>query len=133
MKISNILTILAIAAVAFNVAQAHAESCEGGTLQTGDNGHVFCQSNNSMNWWSAYAWCEAQGRHLATMYEISPIWDGSTGDGKCGLSSFPNGDYNWSATAAGTQYVYVCSKQYIPDIGTTVTTRNASRCRALCY
>lgn len=126
----KILTILTIAAVAFNIAQAHAESCEGGTLQTGDNGHVYCQSNNTMNWWSAYTWCEAQGRHLATMYEMCPEWDGSTGDGKnCNLNTFSNNVCNWSSTALNTDKAfYVCSKKDISSYG-----RNTSYQDALCY
>ncbi len=72
----KLLTILAIAALAFNIAQAQAETCESGKLVTGNNGHVYCQSNREMNWWSAYTWCETQGRHLATMYELCPDWDG---------------------------------------------------------
>lgn len=130
---TKLLTLAAITVGILAINSAHAESCEGGTLRTGDNGHVFCQSNNDMNWWSAYAWCEAQGRHLTTMYEISPTWDGSTGINKCDLSSFPSGAWNWTATAAGTQYAFLCGRTDIPNIGTTDTNRNLSRCRALCY
>ena len=126
----KLLTILAIAAIAFNIAQAQAESCEGGTLQTGDNGHVYCQSNREMNWWSAYTWCEAQGRHLATMYEVCPEWDGSTGDGNnCNLNSFSNNSYNWSATARNTDEAFWLDRD---TIGSTSRNQLYYR-RALCY
>ena len=129
MKILNILTILTITAIAFNIAQAQAESCEGGTLQTGDNGHVFCQSNNNMNWWSAYTWCEAQGRHLATMYEMCPEWDGSTGGGKnCNMNTFSNSASNWSATARNTDEAFYAYKQYVSS-----HSRYANYVNALCY
>ena len=125
----KILTILAIVAIAFNIAQAHAESCEGGTLRTGDNGHVYCQSDNTMNWWSAYTWCGAQGRHLATMYEVCPEWDGSTGDGKnCNLNSFSTNYCTWSATALNTDKAFFICKQ---DISSYL--RYTSYARALCY
>ena len=79
----KILTALTIAAIALNVSGALAETCEGGSLATGENGHEYCRSNLRMNWWSAYAWCEANSRHMASMYEICPDWDGSTGENKC--------------------------------------------------
>ncbi len=27
-------------------------------------GHKYCKSNNTMNYWNAHAWCDAQGRQL---------------------------------------------------------------------
>ena len=57
-------------------------ACEGGTEYTVD-GNTFCISNIKLNWWSAANWCKANGRHLATMYEVCPDWDGNTGSGKC--------------------------------------------------
>ena len=42
------------------------ETCanEAGKVVTGISGHRYCMSNNSMNWWNALSWCDAQGRHL---------------------------------------------------------------------
>lgn len=48
---------------------AIAESCIGGTTDQGKNGHTYCFSNFSMNWWSAFEWCKSNGRHLATVWE----------------------------------------------------------------
>lgn len=63
-------------------------SCEGGTEITGKNGHVYCMSNVLMNWYSAFAWCDSQGRTLVTMEQACDIdeterWDGGVGEGKC--------------------------------------------------
>ena len=131
---TKLLTILAITitAIAFNIAQARAESCEGGTLQTGENGHVYCQSNNQMNWWSAYTWCEAQGRHLASMYEVCPTWDGSTGYDKCNQGSFSNNEYNWTATASDTESAFIFDQNTVQN-DTNSTRRSNSYCLALCY
>ena len=129
----KVLTILTIAAVAFSIAQAKAASCEGGTLQTGDNGHVYCQSDNMMNWWSAYTWCQAQGRHLVSMYEVCPTWDGSVGDGKmCNQSSFSNNDYNWTTTASSTENAFIFDKNKVQN-NSNSTRRSNSYCKALCY
>ena len=42
-------------------------TCEdhGGTTITANNGTTFCKSDKGMNWWSAFTWCESQGRSLA--------------------------------------------------------------------
>ncbi len=104
--------------------QAVAANCEAGTEITGKNGHVYCRSNRSMNWWSAGTWCEAQGRHLASMEEMCPdtgeglnnAWDGSTGSGKCAnlngvgssgmaLSSLASGSSNFFAVNISSGYV----------------------------
>ena len=133
MKI-KLLTLAVIVALAFSIAQAQAETCEGGKLVTGNNGHEYCQSNSKMNWWSAYTWCEAQGRHLATMYEVCPTWDGAKGHGKiCNLNSFSNGEgeYNWSSTAFESNYAFSFTKTYVENIGSPRD--NIIHCRALCY
>ena len=129
---TKLLTLAIIAVIALNVSGALAASCEGGTLQTGENGHVYCQSNSKMNWWSAYTWCEAQGRHLATMYEMCPEWDGSTGYNKCNQSSFSNNEYNWTATASGTKNAFIFDKGTVLNDSRAIRQSNAY-CRALCY
>ena len=79
MKI-KLLTLTAIVAGVLAIGSAaNAATCEGGSLASGENGHEYCRSNLPMNWWSAYAWCEAQGRHMPSMYELCPDWDGSIG------------------------------------------------------
>ena len=73
--------------------------CEGGTEITNTTGTTFCKSNVGMNWWSAAAWCKANGLQLATMYEMCPNWDGNIGEGKCpGLSTSGSAYWLWSAT-----------------------------------
>ena len=49
---------------------AMADTCKEGEEFTGKSGHTYCVSNVQMNWWSAFNWCTAQGRHLASMDEI---------------------------------------------------------------
>ena len=60
-----------------------AASC-GDEIVTGlNNGHEYCMSINGMTWDDAKTWCEARGRHLASMEEMCPGWDGTTGMFKC--------------------------------------------------
>ena len=79
-------------------------ACNGGTQVTGTSG-TFCKSNVKMNWWSAAAWCKANGRRLATMYEICPSWNGNINVVCSELKGQGNG-YIWTATASSREYVF---------------------------
>ena len=46
------------------------ENCIGGFDLTYRNEHTYCVSEDPMNWWSAFQWCKAQGRYLASLDEI---------------------------------------------------------------
>ena len=78
-----------------NITSVYA-SCDGGTMVGG-----FCKSNVSMNWWSAAAWCQANGLHLATIYEICPNWDGNIGPGCPQWDAGGGNIFLWSSTASG--------------------------------
>ena len=104
MKKIVLLIVLSLLAT----TQGHA-ACAKGTEITGKNGHVYCKSNIGMNWYTAFAWCDTQGRTLATMEQICDIdetqkWDGDFGAGKClnlvGVSS--ENQYVWSAIPFGS-------------------------------
>ena len=91
---------------------AHA-ACAEGTEITGKNGHVYCKSNITMNWYTAFVWCDTQGRTLATMEQICDIdetqrWDGNFGTGKClnlvGVSS--ENQYVWSAIPYDSSHAF---------------------------
>ncbi len=89
--------ILLTAAMAIAMSTPAMAACEGGTESNG-----FCISNINLNWWSASNWCKANGRHLATMYEVCPDWDGLTGTGKCPVIASSISEYAWTATASGS-------------------------------
>ena len=96
-----ILTLIGL----ISATSAYAK-CEGGTEVTNTAGTTFCKSNVLMNWWSAAAWCKANGLQLATMYEMCPNWDGNTGSGKCPELNGKGSGYAWSATASGSEYAF---------------------------
>ena len=128
MKLSKILTISAMATiVAFNAPLAQAESCDGGSLVTGTNGHEYCRSRDQMNWWSAYTWCEAQGRHLASMYEICPDWDGVEGR-ECSNTGLTDNTDLCSSTAYGAEKIF-----YIQGQNIVRTWNRTSIYYAICY
>ena len=39
----------------------------GGVEIRGNDGTNYCLSNSIMNWWSAFAWCDAAGKKLISM------------------------------------------------------------------
>ncbi len=109
-------------------------ACNGGTMRGG-----FCVSNVKMNWWSAAAWCQANGSSLATMYDACPDWDGNTGGGnRCGRiidSSWSN--YAWTSTASGSDsayHVHLSNGLVSNDFGRNDTYSNSygACCYALC-
>ena len=103
-------------------APTMAQTCNGGTLvpshKTTDegcdgntcNGHIFCKSDKGMNWWSAFAWCESQGRKLADTATMcpnrSPVADDTAG-GCPNLQGVGDNQYVWSTLAYGGAYVAV--------------------------
>jgi len=86
-------------------------ACDGGTEITIKSG-TFCKSNVIMNWWSAAAWCKANGRKLATIYEICPSWDGSTGYYKCSEIEGTDDRPVWTATVSGMDYAFHLNPSY---------------------
>ena len=102
-------------------------SNNGGTLVT-VAGQTFCKSNSTMNWWSAYAWCEAIDGYIPSIMELCPnAPNGLTESAACGVNY---GDKIWSATPklAGSQFMWFAS-------GTNIS-NNAGRadrgCRVFC-
>ena len=92
---------------ALSITSAYAK-CDGGTEVVGSNGS-FCKSNKTMNWWSAATWCKANGRGLATMYDMCPSWDGNTGYKKCYVLTENIDGIVWSATASGKESAFYVS------------------------
>ena len=63
------VSTLFVAALLLCSAPVFAE-CEGGVEFNGRKaGTKYCVSNITMNWWSAFAWCQAQGYRLASFEE----------------------------------------------------------------
>ena len=117
--------ILLTAVMAIVMATSAHAACEGGTLS--DDGK-FCVSNITLNWWSASNWCKANGRHLVTMYEVCPDWDGNRGKGCPVIASTLNYP-SWTATADGGGGAFHVN----PSTGdVNVNGRQTESYRALC-
>ena len=66
MKKSAIILALAL------ISATPALSCTNGYEFHGSHSGTYCISDIEMNWWSAFAWCQAQGYRLATFEEACP-------------------------------------------------------------
>ena len=66
----KIIVFLCLCAVV--PAMAAEPTCNGGSIITAKDGTTFCKSNQKMNWWSAFTWCESQGRKLANLSKMCP-------------------------------------------------------------
>ncbi|MBQ3696161.1 MAG: hypothetical protein II938_04270 [Alphaproteobacteria bacterium] len=55
--------------LAMSSTSAYAGCTGGTTFNTTINSLTLCKSTASMNWWSAFAWCKANGMHLATFQD----------------------------------------------------------------
>ena len=122
--------------IACSTFSVQAGTCEGGEEITGKNGHVYCMSDEKMNWWSAFQWCSAQGRHLATPDEACNYGKIHWGGGKCGNINGVTyeGSKHMAFLALGMEknraYAFNISNG---DIQWDWVYRNAMSCRALCY
>ena len=71
------------------------------TLSNNCNGQSFCRSNNYMNWWSAFTWCESIGGKLASFASICPETQIAV-PGTCpNLKGLSNNGTHWVQTSVG--------------------------------
>lgn len=103
-------------------------NCDGGIpFVDVNNSHEYCISNGKMTWWAAFAWCQQNGRHLASLQEACDGWYSMICDNfvKDGVIT----DYCWTANPNLTD------KAWLLQTGTGVCGSNYSRereYRALC-
>ncbi len=103
--------ILMICALCFTIAtHAYADSCAGGhgEVIVGNDGKSYCKSKFSLNWWSANAWCVANGMNLIDTNKHCTC----TGYDNCNASvSCPNfykvgSSSVWTATPSSSSQAY---------------------------
>ncbi len=59
-----------------------------------------------MDWYNASTWCEARGRHLASLEEMCPGWDGETGSDKCANLYDIGAPDSWSSQTFSSSEAY---------------------------
>ena len=110
------LLLMSVITLMLGATSAYAK-CEGGVeFQGAINGHTYCRSSTIMTWWAAFAWCEFQGRELATMEQLCPNWGNG---GVCpNMKVYTNGPWAWSANPNGSSNAYsiYLSSGYIVNV-----------------
>ena len=104
------LIVFLMCVFAVTSVMAAEPTCNGGSIVTANNGTTFCESNKAMNWWSAFTWCESQGRKLADFTKMcgdvsqSP----SNTEGDCpNLQGIGDNQWAWSSLAFGSYYAFI--------------------------
>jgi len=139
MQINKLQKLLTLSAVCLTLATgANAQTTCWGTEYTGNNGHVYCASNqNAANWYSALAWCEAQGRRVPTINELcdynGSIW-GSNVTNCPNLAGVPDAGYYGRAFCSSNSVAGDETKIYSVDRGAVDQwyEKTAGGCRAVC-
>ena len=125
-------TILAILMTMVATTAFAEAKCEGGDPFEGvSDGHEYCISQKTMLWWAAFAWCQQQGRHLASLQEACGNLYGATGNAACGnfIKSGVTGKMCWTANR------YSHLRSYLVSTGTgNINSRDRIEgFYALCY
>ena len=84
----------------------------GGTILEVRNHDSYCVSLRTMNWWSAFAWCDAAGGHLVSMNEV--CYDSSIPeDAPCpNLKCAAPEEYRlWTSSSQGPGNAYIVYAQ----------------------
>ena len=120
----KIIVFLCLCVCLATSAMAAEPTCNGGSIVTANNGTTFCKSDKGMNWWSAFTWCESQGRKLADFATMCPgvsqIAEGAAG--QCSNLQNVGSFCVWSSLASGKGYAFsVCSDGAVYDNNRTVS------------
>ena len=109
-----------------------------GTEKRGRNAHGFCVSNqNIANWYSALAWCDAQGRRLATVNEVCDAEGVVFGGNSTGCQGNLNGEViaytqiGWTASAIDASSAYKLTNTN--GHGGVATASKMTAAKAVCY
>ncbi len=62
-------------------------NCPEGDIVTGANNQQYCVSRITMNWYTAFTWCDSFGMSLQSVAQLcdngDAKWDGNVGSEKC--------------------------------------------------
>lgn len=82
------------------------------------NGVSFCQSPNTVTWWSAFTWCKGIGKKLVDLETACP--NGLASSNTCANLQNILPRRAWTNVPSGTRNAYgIASSKYNPDGGRT--------------
>ena len=129
-KAVTIITLCCMAITpAFAVTAWTEENCnnKGGQMVT-VGGQRFCKSTSTMNWWSAYSWCQAIGGKMPSITELCPNAASITAGGNCAQTY--SGSWVWSSTPNGNSGLmwFVNGSMLKGDQGKSLASHYAACC-----
>ena len=121
-------TILAILMTMMTTTAFAEGKCEGGDPFEGViDGHEYCISKAGMTWWAAFAWCQHQGRHLASLQEACEGWHGTTASCANLIKPDVTAKWCWTANPSGS------TTAYLVNAGTGYINNGGNRSYATLY
>ncbi len=119
----KILLTTALIVTCLITSKGFALDCPNGDIITGLNNKEYCVSKVTMNWFSAFAWCDAQGLRMPTVNEVcdngTDVWNGDTGNYKClnMPTKWTDKKRIWTADQSGKNNAYIVYTDYAQGIG----------------
>ena len=127
--ILGILTILSTSAQAETCARGAGTVLYGNDADqtTGVEGTPYCKSNITMNWWSAFAWCDAIGGQLI---DLTTECNQSTGTSACpNLTGIGSGNvWTRNVPTGHDAYIVPLSSGAVYNFNRTSSTSGAALC-----
>ena len=105
---------MALPTMAANTTPVGSCANGGGAVYLGKDGTRYCISHNNMNWWSAFAWCDAAGGRLISTQDCNGTSGNVTGTTRCPNfeTIFLNSVFVWTSTISDANSGYSIALYY---------------------
>ena len=127
------LTLAAVPSARADISYNEAAgACADGTgkMFIGNDGEKYCRSNIPMNWWSAFAWCDAAGGKLIPLERCNGKNGEILGEGDVACPNFKgkNTDACWTSSVPNTSEGYYLNSSIIYPRGRNTRSTNFALC-----
>ena len=99
----KILMLMCGVLIISSLAKADDTTCANGagTLVTGKSGYKYCKSNEGMNWWNGYVWCDALGKRMFDLNTDCGCDGMINCQGKCPELTGVGSHWVWTSATSG--------------------------------
>lgn len=97
-----------LATCCFLIFSSVANAC-GGIPIKGTSGADYCLSNDRMNWYSAYTWCEAQGLNMLDLSVVCKTISGPCNELKSSIDGFYPAWTNMSFSSKNAEIIDIAT------------------------
>ena len=101
------LMVLSVLVLVMSTPALSAPCANGaGTQVSGMDGETYCRSNQTMNWWSAHAWCDAANMTLVSLDRCNGKNGNITGDTACPNFKGTGSGNCWTSSVSSNKYAF---------------------------